>query len=226
MARGRRPEIVARRARERAALRQRILDAAHDILREEGLEGLSVRAIAARIAYSPATLYLHFRDKADLLRELLREGFRRLAKAVAEESAAAGSNPAARHRALGRAYARFALENPGYFRLMFELPAGPRMVCGDPALAAEVRGEVPSWEEVVGSVVEAQRAGIYASEVDAQRGTLFAWALIHGLTSLYLGGHLRELAPTREAFERLLEEAIDQVGRWLGASLAGAASGG
>lgn len=224
MARLRRPDIVARRERERAALRQRILDAAHDILREEGLEGLSVRAIAARIAYSPATLYLHFRDKAHLLRELLREGFRRLARAVAEETAEAGADPMARHRALGRAYVRFALENPGYFRLMFELPAGPRIICSDPALQDEVRAEMPSWEDVVASVTEAQRAGLYARELDASRATLLAWALVHGLTSLYLSGHLHRQAPTRAAFEALVDDAILQVGRWLGAGKADGAA--
>src|SRR5690606_39937486 len=42
------------------ALRTKIVEAARDIVSEEGLDALSMRALAERIEYSPATIYLHF----------------------------------------------------------------------------------------------------------------------------------------------------------------------
>jgi AcrR family transcriptional regulator len=105
--------IAERREREKEALRTRIVEAARDIVSEEGLDALSMRALAERIEYSPATIYLYFRDKDDLLREVVGEGFRRLGEYSAAMIAAVGpqASPAERHRAMGRAYARFALEN-------------------------------------------------------------------------------------------------------------------
>ena len=60
--------IEGSREKAKEALRTRIVEAARDIVSEEGLDALSMRALAERIAYSPATIYLYFRDKEELLR--------------------------------------------------------------------------------------------------------------------------------------------------------------
>jgi AcrR family transcriptional regulator len=70
--------IAERREREKEALRTLIIEAARDILSEQGLDALSMRAIAERIEYSPATIYLYFRDKDELIREVVCAGFERL----------------------------------------------------------------------------------------------------------------------------------------------------
>jgi AcrR family transcriptional regulator len=124
--------ITERREREREQVRTRILDAAREILSEDGLAGLSMRGIAERIEYSPATIYLYFRDKDELTREIVQQGFERMNGYVAEEIAALGpraANALDRYSAMGRAYARFALENTAYFRVMFELPKEAQLIC-------------------------------------------------------------------------------------------------
>jgi AcrR family transcriptional regulator len=198
--------IAERREREREALRTRIVEAARDIVSEEGLDALSMRAIAERIEYSPATIYLYFRDKDELLREVVAEGFRRLAESAAaqREALPPGSNAGERHRALGRAYARFALENTAYFRVMFELPSVPRAECAGPH-GAETDA---SWCLVVDSVRDARDAGLIRV-AGPERGALISWGLIHGLTSLYLSGHLAHTVATHEDFLQLIEEAMD-----------------
>ena len=55
--------VLERRAREKEALRARILDAATSCFVEEGYENVSIRKIAERIEYSPATIYLYLRTK-------------------------------------------------------------------------------------------------------------------------------------------------------------------
>jgi hypothetical protein len=42
-----------------------------------------------------------------------------------------------------------------------------------------------------------------------ERGALISWGLIHGLTSLYLSGHLAHTVGTHEDFLQLVEEAMD-----------------
>jgi AcrR family transcriptional regulator len=200
--------IAERREREREALRTQILEAARDILCEEGLHALSMRAIAERIEYSPATLYLYFRDKDELIREVVREGFTRLHEYF-QQGIRAGEDgrPLGEYAAMGTAYARFALENTAYFRVMFELPAVAQMDC--PAAAsgdATPITDAPSFDTVVCSVQQAVDAG-EVEIADAFRGAVIGWGLIHGLTSLYLSGHLRETVQTHERFMALIEEA-------------------
>lgn len=202
--------IAERREREKEALRTLILEAARDILSEEGLDGLSMRAIADRIEYSPATIYLYFRDKNELIRDVVLAGFQRMHVCMREELACAGGpvNAAEEFAVLGRAYARFALENTAYFRVMFELPSVPQLECG--GFPEENRGvadpDGKPFDLVVSTVEEAMREGTVSFR-SAESGALFGWGLIHGLTSLYLGGHLREKVRTNEEFLALIEEA-------------------
>lgn len=207
--------IQERREREKEALRTRIVEAARDIVSEEGFDALSMRAIAERIEYSPATIYLYFRDKPELLREVVRAGFRRLGDFVREQLALAGpqAGPSEQHRAIGRAYARFALENTAYFRVMFELPGVAQVECPeDVAEDAASMIDLNAWEVTVGTVQCGMDQGLFRLE-SAERGATIAWGLIHGLTSLYLTGHLSPEVESNEAFLELVESAMESLGQ-------------
>ncbi|MBP2098283.1 TetR/AcrR family transcriptional regulator [Enterococcus rivorum] len=56
-----------RKDREKEQLQNKIFDAAVEIILTEGLEKLSIRKIAANIAYSPSTIYNYFENKNDIL---------------------------------------------------------------------------------------------------------------------------------------------------------------
>ncbi len=191
-----------RRERERELVRTAIIEAARDILSENGLDGLSMRAIADRIEYSPATIYLYFKDKDELVHEVVMEAFERMNEYIRREVVAAGetADAAEQYGAMGRAYARFALENTAYFRVMFELPPVPHMECPEPE-------ETGGLETVVATVQRAVAAGLIESK-DARRTAIIGWGLAHGLTSLYLTGRLTDVVATNEEFMSLIEEAM------------------
>jgi AcrR family transcriptional regulator len=88
------------REREREQLRHDIVTAARDLLLEQGLSGLSMRSIADRIEYSPATIYLYFKDKDELVGEVVHTGFE-LMQAWWRRSCSAGPEASA-HRAVRR----------------------------------------------------------------------------------------------------------------------------
>jgi len=67
--------IQERKEREREELRQKILDAAAEILINQGIEKCTIRKVAASIEYSPRTVYLYFKDKDHLLSEIIEKGF-------------------------------------------------------------------------------------------------------------------------------------------------------
>ncbi len=209
---------TAERDAQREDLRERIVEAARDIVSEEGLDALSMRALGLRIGHSPGTIYLHFQDKDELLRSVMTEGYKRLGESVEAELAKLGGTAGglARYAAMGRGYARFALENTGYFRSMFKMPrvahldACPEAESPDTGVPSE--GSRSHGTELLRRASEAGEANVG----DPSRAELVGWGLIHGLTSLYLSGHLQDQVSSHEEFMELIESAIEAIGQgWL-----------
>jgi AcrR family transcriptional regulator len=75
--------LKERKLRQKKFLRQEILDAASELFVKEGYENVSMRRIADQIEYSPTTIYLYFKDKAELLEQVCVETFSRLSAHLA-----------------------------------------------------------------------------------------------------------------------------------------------
>lgn len=65
--------IKERKAREKEAFRKLIVTTAHDLLMKEGLDGLTMRAIAGHIEYSQSKIYEFFTSKDQLFEVLFEE---------------------------------------------------------------------------------------------------------------------------------------------------------
>lgn len=210
--------IAERREREREELRTRIIEAARDLLSEEGLAGFSMRAIAERIEYSPATIYLYFKDKEALVREVVEAGFERLGAAMEDaiEALGPGADPLDQYAAAGRAYARFALENTAFFRVMFELPGVAQIAEGDCAKHAERaqqgQGAAARCFDFIASIVEGAAEHGLIRVANPKYAPLLGWGTVHGLTTLYLSGRLAGRIDSPEAFLELIEQAIESIG--------------
>ncbi|MGU3538627.1 TetR family transcriptional regulator [Methylobacterium sp. A54F] len=112
-----------RRAAVAAMKRDLILEAARAVFEAEGLDGASLRAIAARAGYTPAALYFHFDSKEAIYAEVLEDSLGALAAAVAGVSVAE-ADPEARLHAAAMAFFRFYAENPRDLDLGFYLFRG------------------------------------------------------------------------------------------------------
>lgn len=100
-----------------------ILAAARKVFEEDGLDGASLRAIAAAAGYTPAALYFHFESKEAIYAEVLRGSLEKLEDAVARSTSRTKS-PADRLRAAAMAFFRFYSENPRDLDLGFYLFRG------------------------------------------------------------------------------------------------------
>src|ERR1044072_38183 len=99
-------------------LRNGLLEAARNILEEESLAALTLRAAARRAGVSHAAPYRHFPNHEALLVELSIEGFDELREAIAEAAKAQGSE-SDRMANIAAAYMRFVAQRPALARLMF-----------------------------------------------------------------------------------------------------------
>ena len=100
-------------------LRQALLDAALGLIAEFGGPHFSLRELAKAVGTTHAAVYRHFADRSALLDALTAEGFDRLSAYQQHALDTAAPGPLERLVALGLAYVRFAIENPGFFALLF-----------------------------------------------------------------------------------------------------------
>ena len=167
-----------RREQEKEELRQTILKAAGALFLEQGYDGFSMRRLAESIGYSPATLYLYFRDKDDLLFTVVDEGFKRFGEQLAR-AAASTNDPRMRLDALGQAYVSFGLRHPVYYQLMFmrrvDFLTQPR--------AGEQQPRLEAFRVLQDAVQAAMDAGVMQPG-DAQSCSDALWAMMHGIVAL------------------------------------------
>ena len=65
--------IIERREQEKEEMREIILNAATKIINSEGYEKLSMRKIANEIDYSATTIYSYYKDKAQIIDDILNK---------------------------------------------------------------------------------------------------------------------------------------------------------
>ena len=103
--------------------RELILDAARKVFEAEGLDGASLRAIAAGAGYTPAALYFHFESKEAIYAEVLTSSLANLQQTV-NRSILRAKAPADRLRAAAMAFFGYYADNPGDLDLGFYLFRG------------------------------------------------------------------------------------------------------
>jgi AcrR family transcriptional regulator len=189
-----------RREYHHGDLKAALVQSALDLLEHEGLEALTLRAVARAAGVSQAAPYRHFADRRTLVASVAEEGFRRLQARMLEEMQRIGSGggPRAGLRQVAVAYVRFGLENPAIYRVMF----GPEVA---------VRDDLPELREtgrgVLGFVAEGIRRLQEGGLIGAGDPGLMAvttWATLHGLVMLTLDGQTAGVAPDVDA---LVQEA-------------------
>lgn len=168
-------DLEAVRSYHHGDLRRAILESTLEIIDKQGLEAVSLRAVARRLGVSEAAPYHHFSGKQELLAVLAADAYRSFGECLTTAVGSAADDPFARLNALARAYIEYGLESRGRYRLMF----GNHMV------------DLGEYEEVqvagrpTRAILESVIAGCVGSaKVDAAAIENISWSLCHGLTSL------------------------------------------
>lgn len=172
-----------------------MLDAASRLLVEEGPAALTMRRLAAEVGASTMVLYSRFEGRDGLMNELLLEGFSRFADAL---GAASHPDPWEHLSELGRAYRRFALANPHYYRLMWGAQ-GVAPGCDQPT---PLRSQGQRAFGALLVAITRVLASLDRPARDAEPLALSVWSTVHGFTSLEMAGALGPGAD--EAYEQTL----------------------
>ena len=162
-----------------------LLEKAVEVIQDDGIGALSLRAVARRAGVSHGAPAHHFGDKAGLLTALATRSMERFATSLSKASREAGGSALDRLRAIGRAYVRFAAQNPAQFSIVtrFEL-----IRSGDAEFAASYQA---TFDSVKDAVCAAQREG-WRRSMDPMALVITCWSAVHGLSTLYLDGVLED----------------------------------
>jgi AcrR family transcriptional regulator len=153
---------------------------------------ISLRALARDVGVSATAVYRHFPDKRALLGAMALAGLAQLGEMQQRAAMEAGDQA---FSATGRAYVRFALANPGLFRLVFT--------------HCELHGDgLPEGNLAADMLLGSAAKFTGGDKAAARRFAVQAWALVHGLAMLMLDGQL-------PADEALIDHVIDGRSMWM-----------
>jgi AcrR family transcriptional regulator len=165
-------------------MRDMILQSAHKLFIDRGFEEVSIRNIAESIEYSPATIYLYFKDKNEIFYALHTEAFKKFNTYMADLFTIA--DPFDRLIGMGEKYIQFTLDHAQYYEIMFIM---------DNPMDCDENSE--HWEEgkkALAAVENLIKACQQVGRFKDQDPTVLAfsiWSYMHGMCSLSLRKRLR-----------------------------------
>ena len=225
---------TTRRERLRAATIDEIKTIARQQMTDTGTAALSLRAVAREMGMTSPALYRYFDSRDDLVTALIVDAFNSFADTL---KSAPETFPEDEHAnrvaAIAEAYRQWALSHPQEYTLIFGTPIPgyhAPMEVTDPAaersMLALIKELDSAYQDGKPLVTESSPAlqdqmkywmdkYSEAGAVAVIHAALGCWALIHGLVSLELYGHLSptsETSSTELFFEAEVRAMIKRLG--------------
>jgi AcrR family transcriptional regulator len=179
----------AARAEGRAALRERLVRVAGEILERSGVGGLSMRPLARAAGCSTMVFYTEFTNKDGLLSAIAANAARHLLEAVETVS---DVDPVAHRRLVAHAYLDAAFTRPEHYRVLFR-PA-PAAAAGEASRAL---------------VTEVRQGVLAALAAEPMAAGLGLWCSLHGAASLVLASQL-----SAEEAREAIDAEVDASAQW------------
>ena len=186
-----------RKQRDKKEMVDNILNAAMKLFLTHGYKNVTIRKIAHEIEYSPAAIYLYFKDKEEILLALQTLAFGKFYEA--QISVQNIEDPVERLVAHGKVYIDFALANPEYYDLMFIME---QPVIKKPE---EWHTGINSYDLLRKNVKECTDKGLL--KYDNYEAVSFAlWAFVHGIAAITIK---RGMMVPNEYKDAMLEGAFE-----------------
>jgi AcrR family transcriptional regulator len=178
--------ITAKRAYHHGNLREALIKAALRAIAEDGPEGFTLRDVARRAGVSAAAPYRHFQDKDELLAAVAGECAERLAATIEAALAEPSDDALGQFRNVGIALVQFAAAHPEHFRAL-----------NVPGIAAQLPARLDTWNARQRDLLAAGQAAGTIAPIPLDDLLLAANALVQGLGTLIVQGHLGDVSPAR-----------------------------
>ena len=165
-------------------LRITLLNAANTLVKETGIEGLSLRKLADKVGVSRTAPYHHFKDKNQLLCAIAEQGFVRWQQDAETIFKQDGLSPTEKYRQFFHGYISYAANNPELYDLMF----GRTIWKQNSATNALRDVAYPSFHYQVQMTKDWQLQGLLPIGEDSLRLAQVTWGTMHGIARLLIDG--------------------------------------
>lgn len=195
--------IKDRKERDKLDRRKLIIASATKLFLEQGYDKTSIRNIAEDIEYSPATIYLYFKEKDEIFFVLHEQGFELLSKEFSKYADI--EDPLLRLRALGHSYLKFAIDNPDYYDLMFIMRAPlNEIACHEKWDAGE-----SAFDSLLQTVEQCIAQNLML-KTDPKLAAMTIWSFAHGLVSLFIRERFQSMEMCdNSVLEPMLNQSMD-----------------
>jgi AcrR family transcriptional regulator len=176
--------VKERKERDRQEMRESILQSAHQLFVDKGFDDVSIRNIAEAIEYSPATIYLYFKDKNEIFYALHGEAFKKFNEFMMD--LATVKDPFKRLIKMGEKYMEFTFKFPKYYDIMFimQAPMDCDKNCDDWKEGESAHCQLENL------VKECQQQGYFKNK-EYKTLSFLIWSTMHGMCSLALRDRLK-----------------------------------
>lgn len=185
---------------EVAEFRADICRVAEVLFARHGVEGVTMRQIAAELGCSSTTAYRYFKSREEILAAVRAAAFNRFCEVI-EKSTRSSADPRKSARSVGQAYLDFALDNPDAYRMMFDVSQAD--VTGNPGLTEALARARRSMVAYVKPLID---IGVLQGNEETLGQML--WASAHGLVMLRLSGIVVDDAELRQLHEKTMSALV------------------
>ena len=184
-----------------STLREKISAVTQELYLEKGIEGVSMRKVAERVGVSAPAIYRHFKNKNELLSEIVVQGLKIL-EGYLRPAMEAGTS-FERLRGMIDGYLAFALEEPQYFDFAFLTPSHDINRLADEL----AKPHAATFRIAIDVVADCMKDGTFVDGDPLESGILL-WAEAHGLVILFRTGRFGD---DPEMFSQIYGRLIDRV---------------
>ncbi len=184
------------------SLRDDILVESRDMLIKHGFGKVSMRKIAKKVNVSATSIYLHFKNKDDLLLALIESSIEKLSEAL-NKQLVQDDNPLTKLEKMADNFLSFAIENPQEYEIIYmvrpeEMPKYP----------TEKFQQIRKIYEMLAEIIrEGQTKKLFQVE-DPLMSAYTLWAQLHGVASVVISKRLDTRIPSGEFMNQAKDHII------------------
>jgi len=185
-------------------LKNALIDAGINILRQEGVRGLSLRNAAKQAGVSHSAPYAHFKDKQALIAAISTRGLQHLYQEVSRIAARYRAQPAAQLFEVAWAYTEFCINDTGLFNIIF-------------SSILEREHDYPEFVDIshqnfalIVDVIENNQQARILRQGDPKLTAVSIWSMVHGFISLVLERQIPSSILREYSIKELLHKVLHQ----------------
>ncbi len=182
-------------------LRATLLKEANEMVRESGVEAISLRKLSSRVGVSRTAPYHHFKNKNELLCAIAEQGF-----CLLDDRIRAGFNndnhlPQDKLYGYVHGYVKFAKDNPELYELMFGRTIWKQQISTEDLRTAAY----PCFQHQVKMIGEWQKSGLLDKNQNTLRLSQVIWGTLHGIAKLLIDGIYTQTSQVEEICDCAVE---------------------